>query len=201
MTSPLHKTPTKPLAPGTDPKTTNTVNNNYNSIQNLPVLDIQKENRLSRIISLYSKGLTQAEIAQELNVDQSTVSRDLQCIKQEGKKKIEKYLNEDILFEYLRYIAGSNEVTRKPWEIVQDERVMTKDKTNALSLLMQSYNKRLEALIGGPESYMNAKKSVTEIKFQERVDSDPMLKILSERNRFPSPFGSGGLFGKKNLKL
>jgi transcriptional regulator with XRE-family HTH domain len=201
MTSPLHKTPTKPLAPGTDPKTTNTVNNNYNSIQNLPVLDIQKENRLSRIISLYSKGLTQAEIAQELNVDQSTVSRDLQCIKQEGKKKIEKYLNEDILFEYLRYIAGSNEVTRKLWEIVQDERVMTKDKTNALSLLMQSYNKRLEALIGGPESYMNAKKSVTEIKFQERVDSDPMLKILSERNRFPSPFGSGGLFGKKNLKL
>jgi transcriptional regulator with XRE-family HTH domain len=156
---------------------------------------------LSRIISLYSKGLTQAEIAQELNVDQSTVSRDLQCIKQEGKKKIEKYLNEDILFEYLRYIAGSNEVTRKLWEIVQDERVMTKDKTNALSLLMQSYNKRLEALIGGPESYMNAKKSVTEIKFQERVDSDPMLKILSERNRFPSPFGSGGLFGKKNLKL
>jgi transcriptional regulator with XRE-family HTH domain len=201
MTSPLHKTPTKPLAPGTDPKTTNTVNNNYNSIQNLPVLDIQKENRLSRIISLYSKGLTQAEIAQELNVDQSTVSRDLQCIKQEGKKKIEKYLNEDILFEYLRYIAGSNEVTRKLWEIVQDERVMTKDKTNALSLLMQSYNKRLEALIGGPESYMNTKKSVTEIKFQERVDSDPMLKILSERNRFPSPFGSGGLFGKKNLKL
>jgi transcriptional regulator with XRE-family HTH domain len=201
MTSPLHKTPTKPLAPGTDPKTTNTVNNNYNSIQNLPVLDIQKENRLSRIISLYSKGLTQAEIAQELNVDQSTVSRDLQCIKQEGKKKIEKYLNEDILFEYLRYIAGSNEVTRKLWEIVQDERVMTKDKTNALSLLMQSYNKRLEALIGGPESYMNAKKSVREIKFQERVDSDPMLKILSERNRFPSPFGSGGLFGKKNLKL
>jgi transcriptional regulator with XRE-family HTH domain len=201
MTSPLHKTPTKPLAPGTDPKTTNTVNNNYNSIQNLPVLDIQKENRLSRIISLYSKGLTQAEIAQELNVDQSTVSRDLQCIKQEGKKKIEKYLNEDILFEYLRYIAGSNEVTRKLWEIVQDERVMTKDKTNALSLLMQSYNKRLEALIGGPESYMNAKKSVIETKFQERVDSDPMLKILSERNRFPSPFGSGGLFGKKNLKL
>jgi transcriptional regulator with XRE-family HTH domain len=200
MTSPLHKTPTKPLAPGTDPKTTNTVNNNYNSIQNLPVLDIQKENRLSRIISLYSKGLTQAEIAQELNVDQSTVSRDLQCIKQEGKKKIEKYLNEDILFEYLRYIAGSNEVTRKLWELVQDERVMTKDKTNALSLLMQSYNKRLEALIGGPESYMNAKKSVSEIKFQERVDGDPMLKMLSERNRFPLSLGkSSGLLGKKRF--
>lgn len=40
--------------------------------------------------------------------------------------------------------------------------------------------------IGGPESYMNAKKSVSEIKFQ--VDSDPVLKMLSERNRSPSAF-------------
>jgi hypothetical protein len=78
---------------------------------------------------------------------------------------------------------------------------MTKDKMNALSLLTQSYNKRLEMLINGPESYMNAKKSVSEIKFQEKVDNDPMLKMLSERNRFPSPFSSNSLFGKKNLKL
>ena len=177
------------------------INQGNNNIQNIPVLDIEKENRLSRIISLYSKGLTQAEIAQELGVDQSTVSRDLQFIKQEAKKKIEKYLNEDMLFEYLRYIAGSNEVTRELWGIVQNKKTMTKDKMNALSLLIQSYNKRLEMLIGGPESYMNAKKSVSEIKFQEKVDSDPMLKMLSERNRFPSPFSSGSLFGKKDLKL
>ena len=182
---------------GTASKVTHTCNTNNGNIQNLPVLDIEKENRLSKIVSLYSKGLTQEEIAQELGVDQSTVSRDLQCIKQEAKKKIEKYLNEDILFEYLRYIAGSNEVTRELWGIVQSEKTMIKDKMNALSLLMQSYNKRLEMLIG--TSYMNAKKSVSEIKFQEKVDNDPMLKMLSERNRFPSPFSSGGLFDKKNL--
>ena len=87
-------------------------------------------------------------------------------------------------------------------EIVQNENVTTKDKTNALSLLMQSYNnKRLEVLIGGPESHMNAKKSISEIKFQEKVNNDPLLKTLSESNRFPSPFISGGLFGKKKLKL
>lgn len=92
-------------------------------------------------------------------------------------------------------------MTRKLWEIVQNERTLTKDKTNALSLLMQSYNKRLEVLMGGPESYMNAKKNVSEIKFQEKVDNDPILKMLSENNRFSSPFSSEGLFGKKNLKL
>src|SRR5918994_5072999 len=202
MTSIMHKNTQEQLnSETTATDRISAVNRSSSNIQNLPVLDIEKENRLSRIISLYSKGLTQAEIAQELGVDQLTVSRDLQFIKQEAKKKIEKYLNEDILFEYLRYIAGSNEVTRELWGIVQNEKTITKDKTNALSLLMQSYNKRLEMLIGGPESYMNAKKSVSEIKFQERVESDPILKMLSERNKFPSLFSSGGLFDKKNLKL
>ena len=84
----------------------------------MSIIDVKKENRLAKIISLLSKGLTQSEIAQEIGVDQSTISRDLQYLKQEAKKKIEKYLNEDILFEYLRYIAGSNEVTRQLWEIV-----------------------------------------------------------------------------------
>jgi hypothetical protein len=43
---------------------------------------------------------------------------------------------------------------------------------------------------------MNAKKSVSEIKFQERVDSDPMLKMWSERKRFQTPFGP---LGRKKL--
>ena len=129
-------------------------------MEDLSSIDIEKENRLSKIISIFSKGLTQSEIAQELNVDQSTISRDLQLLRQEAKKKIEKYLNEDILLEYLRYIAGSNEVTRHLWEIVQNQRTSTKDKTNALSLLMQFYNKRLEILVSGPESYLKAKKRV-----------------------------------------
>jgi transcriptional regulator with XRE-family HTH domain len=137
---------------------------------------------LSKVISLFITGLTQSEIAQEIGVDQSTISRDPQFIKQEAKKKIEKYLNEDILFEYLRYIAGSNEVTRQLWEIVQNQRSSNKDKTNALSLLMQFYNKRLELLIGGPESYLKAKKSLSEIKTRENEERFPLSKMLSGDN-------------------
>jgi hypothetical protein len=79
----------------------------------IPVLDIERENRVSKILSLHSKGLNQEEIALELCVDQSTVSRDLQLIKQEARKQVERYLREDILLEYLRYMAGSNEITRQ----------------------------------------------------------------------------------------
>ena len=196
MTSPLHK---KTTIPELSSKATSKSSLKPAQLENQPSIDIEKENRLSKIISLYSRGRTQSEIAKELGVDQSTISRDLQLLKQEAKRNIEKYLNEDILMEYLRYIAGSNEVTRKLWEIVQDEHVTSKTKIPALSLLMQSYNKRLEVLIGGPESYMNAKKSVSEIKFQERVESNPVLTMLIERNRFSSPFSNGSLFGKKKI--
>ena len=54
-------------------------------------------------------------------------------------------------------------------------------------------------LIGGPESYLNAKKSISETKFQERVDSDPVLKMLHERNRFTSPFTSRSTSSKKDF--
>jgi transcriptional regulator with XRE-family HTH domain len=194
MNSPLHKRPS--LDSGVSSKATAKSSISPEQVENLAPIDIEKENRLSKIISLYSKGLTQSEIAQEIGVDQSTISRDLQLLKQEARKKIEKYLNEDILFEYLRYIAGSNEVTRHLWEIVQSQRTPIKDKTNALSLLMQFYNKRLELLIGGPESYMKAKKSVSEIKYQEKVDSDPFLKTLSDGNKssFESIFGKNKHF-------
>jgi len=152
----------------------------------MTVLDIEKENRLSKVISLYSKGLNQEEIAQELHVDQSTVSRDLQFIKQEARKQVEKYLREDILFEYLRYMAGSNEITRKLWEIVQNESATTKEKINALAQLMQSYNSRLQTLTSGPESYMNIKKSLSEIDMQRLVESEPFLKAQVERRKlFP----------------
>jgi DNA-binding NarL/FixJ family response regulator len=71
-------------------KSDNSVNLKTNKSQNVTVTNIERENRLSKIISLYSKGLTQSEIASELSIDQSTVSRDLQFIKQEAKKKIDK---------------------------------------------------------------------------------------------------------------
>jgi predicted transcriptional regulator len=149
----------------------------------IAVIDIERENRLSKVISLYSKGINQEEIALELHVDQSTVSRDLQYIKHEARIKIEKYLRDDILFEYVRYIAGSNEITRQLWEIVQDNETTTKEKTNALSCLMQSYNSRLQTLTSGPESYMNIKKSLSEIDLQRLIDSSPALKAAVDQRK------------------
>jgi hypothetical protein len=83
-------------------------------------------------------------------------------------------------------MAWSNEITRKLWEIVQNEKTITKEKTNALSQLMQSYNSRLQTLSAGPESYMNIRKSLPELYLQRLVDSEPILKAqIQQRKLFP----------------
>jgi hypothetical protein len=83
-------------------------------------------------------------------------------------------------------MAGSNEITRKLWEIVQNEKTTTKERTNALSQLMQSYNNRLQTLTAGPESYMNIKKSLSEIDLQKLIESEPILRSqVQQRKLFP----------------
>ncbi len=156
------------------------IKENVSATPKIAVIDIERENRLSKVISLYSKGLNQEEIAYELKVDQSTVSRDLQYIKLEAKIKIEKYLREDILFEYVRYMAGSNEITRHLWEIVQDNDTTNREKANALSCLTQSYNSRLQTLT---RPSMNIKKSLSEIDLQRLVESSPALKAQVDQRK------------------
>jgi hypothetical protein len=172
----------------------NSNNNDINSTINKNELDFTRDNRLSQIISLYSKGLTQFEISQQLNVNQSTISRDLQYLQEEAKKQIWKYLNEDTLLEYVRYIVGNNEISKKLWEIVQDKNIPAKEKTNALSLLNQAYTKRLEVLMNGPEKYMNVKQNISEIKEHDEIENDPLLKLSTKMQKRMS---ESGLFKKR----
>ena len=74
MTSPLHKT----IIPELSSKAASKSSLKPAPLENLPNIDIEKENRLSKIISLYSRGRTQSE------------------------RNIEKYLNEDILMDQTR---------------------------------------------------------------------------------------------------
>jgi hypothetical protein len=156
-----------------------TITDNQTNLS-LQHLDFTYENRLAQIIALLSKGLTQQEIAQQIGVHQSTISRDLNYLKQEAKRQIWEHFDKNILFEYYRYLGGNNEISKKLWEIVQDSQTSTKDKTNALSLLNQLSLKRLEILMNGPESLKNVKKNVAEIKDIDKIENDSLLKLLSK---------------------
>jgi transcriptional regulator len=143
-----------------------------------PKADIEHQDRLVKVLTLHTKGFSQSEIAKKLNVNQSTVSRDLDEIRRKARKTLDLYMREEIPNELQIYISGLNEITKNLWEIVEDKqnpKITTRDRTYVLSLLMQCYSKRMEMLIGGPESELNATKHMKSIKDEE---SNP---ILSDR--------------------
>jgi IS30 family transposase len=146
--------------------------------------DLEQENRRAKVLALHSKGLTQLEIAEHLGVDQSTISRDLQHIREESRKYIETHVTKNIPFEFNRYLAGLDQITKKLWEITADKEdqiiINNKDIMAALTLLIQCYNTRLEMLVGGPESSMNAKKHTSDMKQKEKIQHDPFLKSVMD---------------------
>ena len=89
MSTTLHNPPSKILIGQIDHTTKRIIikqQSRPNLATKITVLDIEKENRVSKVISLYSKGLSQEERAQELNVDQSTISRDITLYQARSEK-------------------------------------------------------------------------------------------------------------------
>jgi transcriptional regulator len=140
-------------------------------IHSLETDDFQHQDRLAKVLMFQSKGFSQSEIARKLNVNQSTVSRDLAEIRKKARSSIDLYVKEEIPNEFQIYISGLNEITKNLWEILEDKqnpKISIKDRTYVLSLLMQCYSRRIEMLVGGPDSNMNAKKHMDDIQLNER---------------------------------
>jgi predicted XRE-type DNA-binding protein len=149
------------------------INSNINnqSSNSITETNLERENRLSTIITLHSTGLTQSEIAEKLHVNQSTISRDLQSIKDEARYNIEKFTKEEIPFEYLRYISGMDKITTTLWSLIENENSdpNIKSKIQGLSLLKECYEQRISMLVGGLESKMNAKNHIQSIQSNEKA--------------------------------
>jgi transcriptional regulator len=133
--------------------------------------DIEQQDRQAKILTLHSKGFSQSEIAEKLNVNQSTVSRDLSQIRNKARRRLDLYVKEEIPNEFQLYISGLNQIIKNLWEIIEDKqntKITIRDRTYVLSLLIQCYSKRIETLVGGPDSDMNAKKHMNNIHLDER---------------------------------
>ena len=160
----------------------NDSDNNYDIRQNKLAdskkdLELDKEERLAQMLSLHTKGLTQKEIAEKLDLNQSTVSRDLHYIRQNARTYIENYLQNDIPFEFQSILRGLDEIIKTIWNTVEDQEIAAKEKYNFLNLLASLYTKRIQLLIGGdPKEYLNLTHYINEVKHKEKYG--PLMEKL-----------------------
>jgi hypothetical protein len=101
--------------------------------------------RRSKVLESPSQGRNQNDIARLLQINQSTISRDLSILRQEAKQNIKKYIDERLPEEYEKCMVGLNSILTEAWNTsyqAQDRR----EKIQALSLAKECYSMKLELL-------------------------------------------------------
>jgi DNA-binding transcriptional regulator LsrR (DeoR family) len=101
--------------------------------------------RRDKVQELCSKGYSQREISQTLQVGLATVNRDISYLRNQAKTNIKKYINERLPEEYEKCLVGLTRILREAWNTAQptDDK---REKIQALSLAKECYSMKLELL-------------------------------------------------------
>jgi predicted transcriptional regulator len=126
----------------------------------------QIEWRRNKVKEMLIRGYSQYEISNTLHISQPTISRDINHVYEDKKKRQKKYGNELVL-EVQNTLAGLGELIKKSWTIVDDSKTEHRERMKAISLIMQCYDKRLELLSLEPQ-VNNLKEYIDNVMNKER---------------------------------
>ena len=116
---------------------------------------------------MLAQSLTESEIAKQLEVDQSTISRDIRALKQMSQQFVFDLAKSDLAYQYQQCINGIEEVRRKAWELIrrdeekeeekqQRQSLTLKDKLSILKLIKECEEGKFALFKDGP-SILNVK--------------------------------------------
>jgi hypothetical protein len=107
--------------------------------------DHQVQWRRDKVQELSSKGYSQREISQTLQVGLATVNRDIAYLRNHAKDNIKTYIDERLPEEYEKCLVGLTAITKEAWNTAcraEDKR----EKIQALSLAKECYSMKLDLL-------------------------------------------------------
>lgn len=111
---------------------------------------------------MLAQSITETEIANKLNVDQSTISRDIKALKQMSQRFVFDLAKSDLAYHYQQCVNGIEEVRRKAWELLrrddeEEQPLLTlRDKLLILKLIKECEESKFALFKDGP-SIMNVK--------------------------------------------
>jgi Trp operon repressor len=110
-----------------------------------PEQEQQVEWRRHKVQELCSKGYSQREISQTLQVGLATVNRDISYLRNQAKDNIKKYIDERLPEEYEKCLVGLTAITKEPWNMEQHTED-GREKMQALSLAKECYSIKMDLL-------------------------------------------------------
>ena len=116
-----------------------------------------------QVVRMIATGFTQTSIANSIGVDKSTISLDLQAIRQEAKEGIRDYIEETLPFVHKKTIAAFDEIIKQAWvtasQSLADQRVVLQ----ALNVISDAVMNRQQVL-GDSQYIEKAIRKVVEIR-------------------------------------
>jgi hypothetical protein len=106
----------------------------------------QIEWRRAKVLELSSQGHNQIEIATNLQVDRSIVSRDMAHLKQKAHENLKTHIQDKLPEEYQNCMVGINQVLKICWEIVNKSRNVNNENGNGQTITMIDNKTVLQAL-------------------------------------------------------
>lgn len=101
---------------------------------------------------MLAQSRTEVEIANQLKVNQSTISRDVQALKEASGRFLDDLAKSDLVFSYQQSVRGIDEIKRKLWDKVNsDDGTFTpRDKLMGYRLIMIAEETKFRLLEKGP---------------------------------------------------
>ena len=144
--------------------------------------------RQSRVAELLAQGYTnQSEIAHKLNVSEPTVSRDIQFLNRQAQENLKIHVERRIPFEIEKCYTGLNLVLKKAFEITNLDNAKISEKVAALQVVLTTYDKMWEVILGRPLLQEVIDKFMTKQKQLEEAANE----ILREREKDKERNGLG----------
>jgi transcriptional regulator with XRE-family HTH domain len=102
-------------------------------------------NGVGQVIEMRARGMSQAEIARELQVSEASISLDMQYLRSQAKESIKEYATEYLLEQYQVCLTALDEIIKRAFEILANSHDNRK-KLQAMELFKYTHLVKLELL-------------------------------------------------------
>jgi IS30 family transposase len=151
--------------------------------------DLMVTERRQKIWILLTRGMKSYEIARELGVNPSTISRDINFITKQSQKFLDDLAKESLPFLYEKSLGGIQEVVKEAWSIYNSSK-NDMHKLTALKIIKEANVDSFRLLLEGPAvsqlTVLETKLSALE-KQQQQSSSSATQHIMQQEEQRQQP--------------
>jgi transposase len=147
----------------------------------LSTKDVQIEWRRSKVVEMRARGMSQIEIAHELQVSKQSISLDVQYLRNQAKESIKEYVTEHLPEQYQVCLCALDTILKHAFEILQTSDD-NREKLQAMELFKDTHLTKLKLLSNATtiDQALHYIKNKREQQQQKRLVSD--LAIDDDNN-------------------